>query len=379
MSNWNKVFNRLVAQQDLDRLEAKWLMEQIMLGETPHAKLGAILALLSAKGETAEEIEGFAEGMLQHAVPFEVPGKILDIVGTGGDQVGSVNISSMAAVVIAAAGIKVLKHGNRAVSSLSGSADVLGELGVNLTLQPEGVKNTANEAGISFAFATTFHPAMRHAAPVRKDLGIHTVFNLLGPLTNPGHPDTVVIGVANEKYAKLIAEVFASRGEEGFVFNGKDEEGHGLDELAATAHGTLYEIRQHINSEGVREGIIEETTFDPTTLRRSVGLEPIKIASLKGGDAKHNAQVARDVFDGVGAKDTDTVEQRAIFQTVCLNAAAGIVADATLIPDGLLEHANPFENLTERFEFAFNLAKDTILSGKAKAKLEQWIKVSNKY
>ncbi|MDR1861625.1 MAG: anthranilate phosphoribosyltransferase [Candidatus Ancillula sp.] len=379
MSNWNKCLNRLVAGQDLNRLEAKWLMEQIMLGDAGHAQLGAILALLSAKTETAEEIEGFAEGMLQHAVPFEVPGRLLDIVGTGGDQVGSVNISSMAAVVIAACGIKVLKHGNKAVSSLSGSADVLGELGVNLNLQPDGVAATANEAGISFAFATTFHPAMRHAAPIRKELGIHTVFNLLGPLTNPSHPDTVVIGVANVKYARLVAEVFASRGEEGFVFNGKDENGRGLDELAATAHGTLFEIRQVRDADGTKRGIIEETTFDPARLRDTVGLEKIEIDDLKGGDAKHNAQVARRLFDGVGAQPSDTKQERAIFQTVCLNAAAGIVADATLIPDGLLEHANTFENLMERFEFGFNLAKEAIISGKAKEKLEKWIKVSNQH
>jgi anthranilate phosphoribosyltransferase len=379
MSNWNKVMERLLASQDLDRLEAKWLMEQVMIGLAEPHKLAAILALLNAKGETSEELEGFAEGMIQHAVPFEVSGRVLDIVGTGGDQVGSVNVSSMAAIVIAAAGIKVLKHGNRAVSSLSGSADVLGELGVNLHLKPEHVAQVADEAGISFAFAQTFHPAMKHAAPIRKELGIPTVFNLLGPLTNPGHPDTVVIGVADKKYAKLIAEVFASRGESGFVFNGQDEHGKGLDELAATAHGTLYEIRQHVNVEGLREGIIEETTFDPAVLKNTVGLEPIAIDDLKGGDAAHNARVAHDVLNGVGSNPSDTKEERAVFQTVCLNAAAGIVADASLIPDGLFEHANPFENLTERFEFAFNLAKDTILSGKAKAKLDLWVKTSQKY
>lgn len=379
MSNWNKVLNRLIVGQDLNRLEAKWLMEQIMLGLATPAKLGAILALLNAKGETSEEIEGFAEGMIQHAVPFSVEGKLLDIVGTGGDKACSVNISSMSAVVIAAAGIKVLKHGNRAMSSESGSADVLGQLGVNLELKPDDVARVADEAGISFAFAQVFHPSMKHAAPIRKELEIHTVFNLLGPLTNPSHPDTVVIGVANEKYAKLIAEVFANRGEEGFVFHGKDEFGQGIDELAATAHGSLFEIRQIINSNGEREGVIEETTFDPALLYEKVGLEPIKISDLKGGDAKHNAQVARDVFAGVGSKDTDSKEQRAIFQTVCLNAAAGIVADQTLIPDGLLEHENPFENLLERFEFAYNLAKEIILSKKAERKLEQWIISSNEH
>jgi anthranilate phosphoribosyltransferase len=372
MSNWNNVLSTLTSGQDLDYMQSKWLMDQIMTGGASHSRLGAVLALLAAKGETKDEIAGFAASMVDHAVPFDVKGKLLDIVGTGGDHAFTANISSMAAVVIAAAGIKVLKHGNRASSSLSGSADVLSVLGVNTELNPRDVARVADEAGISFAFAQVFHPSMKHAAPVRKDLEIHTIFNLLGPLTNPGHPDTVVIGVANEKYARLIAEVFAFRGEEGFVFHAKDENGNGIDELAATAHGTLFEIRQFHG-----EGVIQETTFDPSKLQPSVGLEPIEIADLRGGTPEDNALIAQKMFDGVGANESDSKNERAIFQTVCLNAAAGIVADATLIPDGLSHHEDPFANLTERFEFAYQLAKEVVVSGKAKAKLAKWVEVTN--
>jgi anthranilate phosphoribosyltransferase len=373
MNNWAKILDKLLQREDLEYAQAAWLMNEIMLGNASDAKLAAAISLLSAKGETADELLAFSETMLEHSHRLEIAGKVLDIVGTGGDHARSVNISSMASVVIAAAGIKVLKHGNRAMTSSSGSADVLAKLGVNLELLPQEVADVAEDAGISFAFAQVFHPAMKYAAPVRKELEIPTIFNLLGPLTNPARADTVVIGVAEDKFAGLLASVFARRGSEGFVFQGKDERGRGLDELAATAHGILYEIRQ-VN--GV--GVIEITSFDPATLRDSVGLEPIEINDLAGGTPEHNAQVAHEVFDGVGSSEADNKQQRAVFQTVVLNAAAGIVADGTLIPAELKDNSTPFANLTQRFEFAYRLAKDIIIAGKARQKFTDWINASSR-
>ncbi|MDR2083069.1 MAG: anthranilate phosphoribosyltransferase [Candidatus Ancillula trichonymphae] len=373
MTDWVENLGKLVLQQDLDYASAAWLMNEIMLGNATDAKLAAAISLLAAKGETVDELLAFSETMLEHSHRFQVRGKVLDIVGTGGDHAKSVNISSMASVVIAAAGIKVLKHGNRAMTSSSGSADVLAKLGVNLELTPEEVARVVEDAGISFAFAQVFHPAMKYAAPVRKELEIQTIFNLLGPLTNPAQPDTVVIGVADDRFAGLLSEVFAKRGSEGFVFQGKDELDRGLDELAATAHGILYEIRQ---VEGC--GTIEATSFDPASLQDSIGLEPIKISDLAGGTPEYNAQVARAVFDGAGSSSADTKQERAVFQTVVLNAAAGIVADATLVPDELKDSTSPFLHLTKRFEFAYELAKNVILQGKAKSKLDEWVAATSK-
>ncbi|MDR0950066.1 MAG: anthranilate phosphoribosyltransferase [Candidatus Ancillula sp.] len=369
-NNWETILHQLLNRDDLTKEQAKWVMIEIMTGQATDAKLGAVLALLAQKGERTPEIEGFAEGMIEHAVPLEgVGGETLDIVGTGGDHVNSVNISTMASVVIASCGIKVLKHGNRASSSMSGSADVLGELGLNLDLSPKDVARVANDAGISFAFAQTFHPAMKYSAPIRKDLAIHTVFNLLGPLTNPGRPEKVVIGVADEKYARLIAEVFASRGEEGFVFNVFDDNGTKLDELAAAVHGDLYEIR---------DGKISLTDFDPEAMKKTVGLETIAISDLRGGSPEHNAEVAREVFRGVGSKLSDSQSERAIYQTVILNAAAGIVADGKLIPVELKSENDPFANLVERLSFAYKLASESVISGKTEEKLNQWVKESNR-
>lgn len=369
--NWRYILNKLIEKEDLTLDESYWVMNEIMCGNASDVKISALLSLLASKSESSSEIAGFAKGMIEHAVRLEnIEGETLDIVGTGGDYASSVNISSMASVVIAAAGIKVLKHGNRASSSLSGSADMLQSLGVKLDLSPQSVVRLVNDIDISFAFAQVFHPAMKFVSPVRKELGFHTIFNLLGPLTNPSNPKYVVIGVANEKYAKLIAEVFASRNQEGFVFNGNDENGNGLDELAATAHGLLYEIR---------DGKIKETLFDPSKLKDSVGLEPIEIADLKGGSASHNANITTEVFSGLGADINDTKAQRAIFQTVILNAAAGIVAQNMLIPESIkAKQTDAFDLLDERFVFAYNLAKDVILEGKAKSKLDDWIRESNR-
>ncbi|MDR0788830.1 MAG: anthranilate phosphoribosyltransferase [Bifidobacteriaceae bacterium] len=361
--NWTSVTSELLNRRALSTEESEWVMDQIMAGEFDPVLVGSILSLLAAKGESSQEVLGFANSMVAHAEPLNAEGRILDIVGTGGDHAGSVNISSMSAIVLAAAGIKIVKHGNRAATSKSGAADVLAVLGINLELNPSQVKEVYDKVGITFAFAQTFHPSMRFAMPVRKSLPFPTVFNILGPLTNPANPSAVAIGAATERQCRLIAEVYAARNVDGLVFQGQDENGNGLDELAAIRHGQLYEIRN---------GKASQTTFNPLELEFVVGLEPIVISDIAGGDPEENAEVARAVFAGVGSKDTDTKRDRAIFQTVCLNSAAGIVADGTL-----LDIAPNENNLVERFAAAYEIAKSTIIEGRAEQKLNDWAEATN--
>src|SRR5690349_9720355 len=225
-------------------------MGEVMRGEASPVQLAGFLVALRAKGESVDELRGLADVMLAHANPIEVPGPSLDIVGTGADRAHTVNISTMAAIVIAACGVKVVKHGNRAASSSSGSADVLESLSVNLTLGPARVAEVAAEAGITFCFAQVFHPAMRHAAAARAGLGVGTAFNVLGPLTNPAQPTYAAVGVADPRMAPLIAGVFAGRGKDAAVFRGDD----GLDELTLSTTSTVW---------WVQGGDVTRRTFDP--------------------------------------------------------------------------------------------------------------------
>jgi len=253
-------------------------------------QVAGFLMALRAKGETVEEMRGLADMMLAHASRIEVAGTTLDIVGTGGDRAHTVNISTMASLVAAASGVRVVKHGNRSASSSSGSADVLEALGINLALHPSDVAAVVEKAGITFCFAQAFHPAMRHAASARRDLGIATAFNFLGPLTNPAQPTYAAVGVADARMAPLMAGVFAGRGKDAAVFRGDD----GLDELTISTTSTVW---------WVRNGAIREYEVDP----RSVGLELHPLETLRGGDAAHNAQVVRDVFGGAAGPIRDAV------------------------------------------------------------------------
>jgi anthranilate phosphoribosyltransferase len=248
------------------------------------------LVALRAKGESVDEVRGLADVMLAHARPIVVAEPSLDIVGTGGDRAHTVNISTMASIVIAASGIRVVKHGNRAASSSSGSADVLEALGVNLTLSPEQVARVADLAGITFCFAQTFHPAMRHVAEARRDLGIATAFNILGPLTNPGRPTYAAVGVADARVAPLMAGVFAGRGKDAAVFRGDD----GLDELTISTTSRVW---------WVRGGEVREHRLDP----RDLGLALHPLESLRGADAAYNAGVARQLFEGQRSPVRDAV------------------------------------------------------------------------
>jgi len=251
--SWPGLIGRLLAGQDLAADDTEWAMDQVMSGEASPAQVAGFVVALRAKGETAPEIAGLATAMLAHARSVSVPGPVVDIVGTGGDGAHTVNISTMSAVVMAAAGARVVKHGGRAASSQSGSVDVLEALGVPVDLGPEAVARCVDEVGIGFCFAQVFHPAMRHAGPVRGQLGVPTAFNLLGPLTNPARPGAALIGCADVRFAPILAEVLAARGDRAVVVRGDD----GLDEVTTATTTTVW----HAGPGGVR---VE--TLDPTSL-----------------------------------------------------------------------------------------------------------------
>ncbi|MEO6199741.1 MAG: anthranilate phosphoribosyltransferase, partial [Cryobacterium sp.] len=235
---WPNVLSALLNGEDLSVADAAWSMEQIILGEASPAQIAAFLVALRAKGETVDEIVGFRDAVLEHAIPLQVDPMGLDIVGTGGDRFGTVNVSTMASIVCAAAGVPVIKHGNRAASSASGSSDVLAELGIDLTMSPEKVAAILRSTGITFAFAAAFHPGFRHVAPTRAELGIPTVFNYLGPLCNPARPEASAVGVASLDRVPLFVGVFQTRGATALVFRGDD----GLDELSTTGHSHVWEV-----------------------------------------------------------------------------------------------------------------------------------------
>lgn len=315
-------------------------MDTIMSGEATPAQIAGFLVALSAKGETVEELSGLVDAMLAHAKPISISGEKLDIVGTGGDQLNTVNISTMAALVAAGAGAKVVKHGNRAASSSSGSADVLEALGVRLDLTIEEVARNAEEAGITFCFAQVFHPSFRHTAVPRRELAVPTAFNFLGPLTNPAKVQASAVGVANARMAPLVAGVLAQRGSRGLVFRGND----GLDELTTTGPSTVWEIRA---------GRVTEMTFSPQDL----GISLATVEQLRGGNAEVNAAVVRDVLAG---------REGAARDAVVLNAAAGLVAfDESA--DG---------HFLERMKKAYARAAESIDSGAAAAVLEKWVSLT---
>ncbi len=256
-------------------------MRRVMSGEATPSQLAGFLVALRAKGETVEEIVGFRDAILEAAVPLPVRAEVLDIVGTGGDRFGTVNVSTMAAVVAAASGVPVVKHGNRAASSASGSSDVLSALGIALTLDPEAVAATLERTGITFAFAAAFHPGFRHAAATRSELGVPTVFNFLGPLCNPARAEANAVGVAHLDRVPLITGVFRTRGATALVFRGDD----GLDELTTTGHSRVWEISR---------GDVHEHDLDP----RDLGIPLADIDDLLGGSPDHNAEVVRRTLAG---------------------------------------------------------------------------------
>jgi len=338
--SWPLLLNGLLDGHDLTADDTAWAMDLIMRGEATDAQIAGFAVALRAKGETVEEITGLVRTMYEHANVIEVPGRTVDIVGTGGDGAKTVNISTMSSIVIAGTGAKVVKHGNRAASSASGASDVLEKLGVNLELTPKRVAEGAEEAGITFCFAIKFHPALRHVAAARGQLGIRTTFNALGPLTNPAKVKAQAVGVADPRLAPLIAGVLAERGNSSLVFRGDD----GFDELTTTATSRVWIVR---------DGKVTEETFDP----RDVGLELVPVEALRGADPSYNAEVARRLLDG---------EKGPVRDAVLLNSAAALVA---LDPGP--------GTLAEQIRAGMDKAAQSIDSGAAKRALERWVAASN--
>jgi anthranilate phosphoribosyltransferase len=339
--SWPEVLNSLLSGEDLTADASSWAMDQIMRGEATDAQIAGFAIALRAKGETVEEVTGLVRAMYAHAKTIEVPGRTVDIVGTGGDRAKTVNISTMSAIVVAGTGARVVKHGNRASSSASGASDVLEKLGVNLELTPQRVTEVAVEAGISFCFAVRFHPALRHVATARRELGVPTSFNFLGPLTNPARVKAQATGVADARMAPVVAGVLAERGSSALVFRGDD----GLDELTPTATSTVWLVR---------EGKVSEETFDP----RDVGVGLVPVEALRGADAAHNADVARRLLEG---------ERGPVRDAVLLNSAAALAAlDPSDAP------------LTRRIAEGMERAAASIDSGEAKAALERWVGASHR-
>jgi anthranilate phosphoribosyltransferase len=263
--SWPVLIGALLRGQSLSEDETAWAMSEIMDGAATPAQIAGFGVALRAKGETAPEMTGLARAMLEHATPLSLPGQVTDLVGTGGDGHDTVNISTMATIVAAAAGIPMAKHGNRAASSSSGAADVLEALGVVIDLPPSAAAAVFAETGIVFLFAALYHPAYRHTAVPRRELGVPTAFNYLGPLTNPARPSAVAAGVADPRMGQVLAEVLASRGNSALVFHGG-----GLDELTTTATSVIWVVSA---------GVVSETTLDPAAL----GLAPATIEDLRGG------------------------------------------------------------------------------------------------
>src|SRR3990172_854856 len=326
----------LVTGKSLTMDEASQVMDEIMEGQVTPAQFGAFVTALRLKGETVDEITGLAKVMRAKAIPVNVAGPVIDIVGTGGDGLNSFNISTVTAFVVAVAGLKVAKHGNRAASSQCGSADVLEALSVKFNLNAEQVQKCIEEVGIGFMFAPTFHPAMKYAGPSRKEIGIRTVFNILGPLTNPADAKHYLLGVADGALVEKMAQVLKSLGcEHALVVHGED----GLDEITLSGPSQVCEVVG---------GTIKKYTVSPDDF----GLPKASLESLKGETAEYNAALLRSILWGDKGPRRDVV---------LMNAGAALVAGdkAKTIKQGI------------------ELARQSVDSGQALAKLEHLIKLSN--
>lgn len=338
-SRWPEVLGALVAHQDLSQEQAAWAMSEIVAGEATSAQIAGFAVALRTKGETVPEVTGLVDAMLAVATPVSIPGRLLDIVGTGGDRSMSVNISTMSAIVAAGAGAKVVKHGNRSASSKSGSSDVLAELGIRLDLPAARVAELADEVGITFLFAAMFHPGLRHAGPTRSELGIGTTFNFLGPLANPARPQANAIGTADPRMAPVMAGVFAERGVDAWICHGND----GLDELTTTTTSRVW---------AVSGGEIESFTLDPL----AYGIARASAEDLRGGEPAYNADAVRRLLAG---------EKGAVRDAVVLNAGSALaVYDAA---PGSIE---------ERVEAGLAKARESLDSGAAQSVLDRWVAAS---
>lgn len=339
--SWPGVLGTLTAGGDLDPADAEWAMSRIMDGVATDAQIAAFGVALEMKGVTGPELDALASTMLGYSRRVPTERRSVDIVGTGGDRQGTVNISTMSALVVSACGVPVAKHGSRAASSKSGGADVLEALGVKVDLGPAEVARCLDEVGIGFCFAPVFHPAFRFVATARKEIGIPTVFNVLGPLTNPAAPSANLIGCAFEKLVPVMAEVFARRGKSALVVRGAD----GLDEITMTGPSRVLRVSG---------GYVDEDVIEPADF----GMDRCSIEELRGGDGEHNAGVARDLLAGVTGPVRDAV---------LLNSAAALVAF-----DGLDRDAD----LRQAMRAAVSRASTAIDNGSAARLLDRWVEVS---
>jgi len=338
--SWPDLLTSVLSGEHLSAADTAWAMSQIMSGEATPSQIAGFAISLRAKGETPDEVVGLAATMIEFANPVPPVGEALDIVGSGGDRSHTVNLSTMSAIVAAAAGARVAKHGNRAASSLCGAADLLEELGVAIDLDGDGVASCVRQVGIGFCFAPVFHPALRHASATRRELGVPTFFNFLGPLTNPARPKASAVGVGDARLAPVLAGVLAKRGDRGLVFRGDD----GLDELTTTTTSSVWLVA---------DGVVTAMTVDPTDL----GLTLASRDDLRGGTAAANAKVTHALLKG---------EPGPVRDAVVLNAAAGLVA---------FDGPKP-ETLVDQLRVAMARCVAAIDDGSAAAKLDAWVAAS---
>lgn len=343
MHTWPDILTGLVRREGLEAEAAEWALNEIFAGRADEVNLAALLVALRAKGETEDEILGLSNAMLGNALPITLDPEAVDVVGTGGDRANTVNISTMAALVAASAGARVIKHGSRAASSMAGTADTLEALGINISLAPSRQAEVLREAGIVFLFAQLYHPAMKFVGPVRRKLAIQTTFNFLGPLSNPAQPRAMALGVADDEIAPVAARVMASRGVRGMVFRGFD----GLDELTTTSASDVWLVA---------DARVHRTTLDPLEL----GFKAAAPSDLTGGDAEHNAAVVREVVAGKSGPVRDIV---------VLNAAAALLS---------FRGVSPVVPLVEQMIETKLDVEAAIDSGASAATLDRWVDVTNR-
>ena len=337
--SWAGLLSTLLRGEALSAADTAWAMSEVMSGEATPAQVAGFVVALRAKGETPEEVAGLVEVMLDRAPVVTSPGRVVDTCGTGGDRASTVNLSTMAALVVAGAGAPVAKHGNRAASSACGSADLLEELGVVIDLPPEAVSACLARAGLAFCFAPVFHAGMRFAGPARRELGVPTVFNVLGPLTNPARPAAQAVGVSDLRLAPVMAGVLAARGADALVFRGDD----GLDELTTTGTSTVWVVSG---------GEVRVESLDPGDL----GLPRARLEDLRGADAAFNADVCRRVVAG---------ERGPVRDAVLLGAAAALAA-----------YEGGSGPLVDRLRDGLDRATAALDDGSAAAALDRWVAVS---
>jgi anthranilate phosphoribosyltransferase len=340
---WPLLVAALLRGDELSPDDTAWAMDEIMTGSATPAQIAAFAVAMRAKGEQPGEIAGLVAAMLANAVRVELPEEVraeaVDVVGTGGDRAHTVNLSTMAALVVAGAGVRVVKHGNRAASSSCGTADLLEFLGLPLDLSAAGVARCVQEAGIGFCFAAAFHPGMRHAGPVRREVGVPTFFNFLGPLTNPAQPNAGAVGCADARMAPVMARVFADRGNSVLLVRGED----GLDEFTTAAPTRVW---------AVAGGTVTELLIDGVDL----GVPRSREGDLRGADAAYNAEVTRRLLAG---------QEGPVRDAVILNAAAALAA-----------HDGFGADVPGAIKAGLERAADSIDSGSAAAVLERWIELA---